>query len=300
MGAVEAASRTALSTAVARGRHRLYDDQPWILDDPFALLLVGPEWREIEHRTAAVFPAPVTRAYLGSIVVRSRYCEDVLLAGGFGQFVVLGAGLDAFVWRRPDLARAITVFEVDHPASQAAKLHRAGELGLPLDHAVYVGADAEHDVLGERLTAHGLDWSVPTCFSLLGTAMYLRPSAVEAVLRTVARCTAGSTVVLSYVPTPEHLDETGRRFDELASLTVAAMGEPVRSRWSRAEIEALVGRAGLEVADHPDHADLVAAYFAHRGDGLRPCTAEGLLTATVGAEGRPRGSLSCREAPARS
>ena len=40
---------------------------------------------------------------------------------------------------------------------------------------------------------------------------------------------------------------------------------------------------GGVVAGHPDHADLVAAYFAARRDDLRPCTAEGLLTARVGA-----------------
>lgn len=34
-------SRTAMLAAVARGLHRLRDPYPWVLDDPFAELLVG-------------------------------------------------------------------------------------------------------------------------------------------------------------------------------------------------------------------------------------------------------------------
>jgi hypothetical protein len=43
----EQPSTTAVIAAVGRGDHRLSDPPPWILDDPFALMLVGPEWREV-------------------------------------------------------------------------------------------------------------------------------------------------------------------------------------------------------------------------------------------------------------
>ena len=39
-----APSRTAMLAALARGMLRTEETPPWVLDDPFALLLVGPAW----------------------------------------------------------------------------------------------------------------------------------------------------------------------------------------------------------------------------------------------------------------
>jgi hypothetical protein len=55
----EQPSTAAVITAVGRGDQRLSDPPPWILDDPFALWLVGPEWREVLQ--SAVPPSAVER-----------------------------------------------------------------------------------------------------------------------------------------------------------------------------------------------------------------------------------------------
>ena len=273
-------SRTAMATAVARARHRLYDDAPWVLDDPFALVLVGPIWRLIERRTERHYPEPVDRAYRAGIVLRSRYAEDRLVAGEFAQYVVLGAGLDAFVWRRPDLVRTLRVFEVDHPASQRGKRDRAAELGLPEPgNVAYVPVDFEVDTLADRLDDAGFDWSARTCFSWLGVSMYLTVDAIDTTLRTVARCGPGSEIVLTYAPDPRHLDDLGRRYREIAKVLVAALGEPSITFLTREDAEALCGRSGLQVVDHPDQPELVRRYFAGRPDGMVPSSAEAVLTA---------------------
>lgn len=272
-----------MSTAVARGRHRFYDDPPWVLDDPFALPLVGPAWRIVERRQDTSFPGEIGQAYRAGIVVRSRYAEDRLEAGRFGQHVLLGAGLDSFVWRRPDLVRSTRVFEVDHPASQQAKRDRAAEVGLPqLDGVTYVPVDLELDTLEGRLTEVGFDWSAPAHFSWLGVTMYLTLPAIETTLRAVAGAAAGSEITLTYAPALEHLDEAGRRYHEIVRHLVAALGEPYLTSFTRGEAEELLGRCQLQVADHPDQPELVRRYFSGRGDRLVPYTAEGLLTARVG------------------
>jgi len=82
--------------------------------------------------------------------------RDRLAAGTFGQYVILGAGLDSFAWRRPDLLGSLTVFEVDHPASQAWKLERVRDLGLPLsDSQVFVPVDFEAEPVQDVLAAAG-------------------------------------------------------------------------------------------------------------------------------------------------
>ena len=134
-----APSRTAMFAAVSRGLFRLETASPWVLDDVLALVLVGPVWQQLRDQFDPLFPGPVRREARAAVCTRSRYAEDRLAAGAFRQYVILGAGLDSFAWRRPDLLGSLTVFEVDHPASQAWKLERVRELGLPLsDSQVFV------------------------------------------------------------------------------------------------------------------------------------------------------------------
>ena len=130
--------------AVARGLLRMEATTPWVLDDAFALLLVGPLWHELREGLFSLFPRQVIREIVAAVCTRSRYAEDRLATGAFAQYVILGAGLDSFAWRRPDLLRSLKVFEIDHPASQAWKLERVRDLALPLsDSQVFVPVDFE-------------------------------------------------------------------------------------------------------------------------------------------------------------
>jgi O-methyltransferase involved in polyketide biosynthesis len=53
-----------------------------------------------------------------SIVGRARFIEDLVeeeAKQGVTQYVILGAGLDTFAQRRPEIASRLHVFEVDRP-----------------------------------------------------------------------------------------------------------------------------------------------------------------------------------------
>jgi methyltransferase (TIGR00027 family) len=278
-------SRTAVLAAVARGRHRLEDDPPWVLDDPLALLLVGPRWTAVRDAVVARGDEEVSRQSRGGLVARARYAEDRLLHGGFTQYVVLGAGLDTFAWRRPDVVRRTRVVEVDHPASQAWKRERAAVLGLPDDERhSFAAVDFERTDLAAGLDATGFDWTAPTLWSWLGVTMYLTVDAIERTLQTIAARTGsapGSEVVLTYAPAARHLDDVGRRFSARLRPAAESSGEGLRTAFEPEEIEALLSRCGLAVVDHPGRDEIIARYFAGRGDGLVPYTCERMLTARV-------------------
>src|SRR5215469_3828101 len=275
-------SRTAMLAAVARGRLRLEETPPWVLDDAFALVLVGPVWQELRERLASLLPGQVRREASAAVCTRSRYAEDQLAAGTFAQYVILGAGLDSFAWRRPDLLRCLRVFEVDHPASQAWKLERARDLALPLSDAqVFVPVDFEVESVQAALRTAGFDWGQPALFSWTGVAPYLTAQAIESTLRTIAGAAAGSEVVLSYLAEEPILDDVGREFIRIYTPLAASIGEPLQPGWPAIEIERLISRCGLKVIDHPARADLEHRYFAHRVDGLRPYNVEALVTARV-------------------
>lgn len=277
------ASATAAGVAVARGAHRSYDQPPWVLDDPFALRLVGPQWAEIQAANEAALPQGAVRQSRASVVARSRYAEDRLVCGGYRQYVILGAGLDSFAWRRADLIGWLRLLEVDRPASQAWKLARLAELGLPVrDGHVFVAVDFETESLRDGLNRAGLDWSQPAFFSWLGVMLYLTVEAIEATLDCVSGCGSGSEIVLSYDASDAFLDDAAREMVKIEARLVAAAGEPYTTRMSPAQAEAVIEAAGLEVVEHLTPQALYGRYFAGRRDGLRPSAAERLIAARAG------------------
>jgi methyltransferase (TIGR00027 family) len=276
-------SRTAIMAATVRGLHRLEVATPWVFDDFLALVLVGPAWRDVRAQLSKGLSEPLLRTVITMAVTRARYTEERLAAGGFDQYVLLGAGLDSFAWRRPDaLGGGLRVFEVDHPASQAWKLARVDELGLPSsDRHVFVPVDFEVETLADGLDRAGFDWSGRTFFSWLGVVPYLTVEAIEATLRSLAKSAPGSEIVVTYLIDPPLMEEVGRTFLDRFSGLASSVGEPLRTSLTPEDAETLVRRCGLEVVDHPSRDDIHASYFAGRSDDVAPITFEQFLTASV-------------------
>src|SRR5512137_747682 len=141
-------SKTALAAAFYRAQHHLHDE-PKLLDDPYAhRLLTAGEMAAFTQRCVRdglelglppgdpeeVLARALRATTPASIVLsRARYTEDRLamaLERGVGQYVLVGAGLDTFAFRRADLRDRVQVFELDHPQSQAAKRTRLTAAGL--------------------------------------------------------------------------------------------------------------------------------------------------------------------------
>src|SRR5438876_8060497 len=124
-----APDRTAVRVALWRALHVEIDPPPHVFEDEVGLKLAAPDdgWRSRPDMSA------FTRPFRASIIARARFIEDLVVeqAGrGVGQYVLLGAGLDTFAQRRPELASGLKVFEVDRPGPQAWKRQRLIELGF--------------------------------------------------------------------------------------------------------------------------------------------------------------------------
>jgi methyltransferase (TIGR00027 family) len=221
------ASRTALATANMRAAHQLFDPQPRILEDPFAVLVLGKEAVQRIHDTAEHYQTVERRKFRAHIVLRSRFTEDRLAAAvlrGITQYVVLGAGLDTFSLRQPEWAHALKILEVDHPPTQALKRSRLVAAGLALPgNAGFATIDFERESLRDGLRRYHFSTDEPTFFSCLGVTMYLKEEAVDAMLRSVAEFPVGSEIVLTYVPPSRN--PSGSSPSPLAE-RAASVGEP--------------------------------------------------------------------------
>jgi O-methyltransferase involved in polyketide biosynthesis len=117
-------------TAVARALHR-EEPRPWVIDDYLALGLAGREGAELRERLRAELPHPFLVAFSRWMCVRARFPEDIVeqaAADGVRQYVIFGAGLDSFAYRRHDLLdrlRALRGRPPGEPAVEAAAARRA-------------------------------------------------------------------------------------------------------------------------------------------------------------------------------
>jgi len=270
-------------TAVARAVHR-EEPRPWVIDDYLALGLAGREGLALRERLRAELPAPFIVAFSRWVCVRARFAEDLVeraAASGVRQYVILGAGLDSFAYRRHDLLDRLRVFEVDHPASQRWKRRRLAGLGAGIPAGlVFAPVDFERQTLREGLAQAGFDFGQLAVFSWVGVTMYLTLDAISATLATMARCRAGSRVVLTYNQPPAALGGTTGQIAAAFAGIAAEMGEPFVSRFLPGQMHRLLREHGFgEIADFgPEEAR--ASYFQGRTD-IDIAGAQRLIAATV-------------------
>ena len=269
-------SETALAVAAFRAAHRL-DHEPVVFDDPLAAQLTSQEWRE-RLETGAVAAMIDERGMLriqGQLVGRARYLDDQLeaaVADGIGQYVLLGAGLDSFAWRRPELAKQLRVIELDHPSTQGYKRTRLAELGLEIPEGVeLVPVDFENTSVGEALACSSLDPGARAFFSWMGVVRYLTRDAFLGTLRDVAAASApGSRMLFDYPIAPELVSQEDHELVRAVDVGTAEMGEASRLKLLPSELDATARGLGFERIEELSPDDHGERYFAGRSDGLWP------------------------------
>lgn len=280
---IAAPDSTAVRVALWRALHVQVDPPPHVLQDEIGLRLAAPDhdWRD----RGDMHPAGTSR-YRAGIVARSRFTEDLVAeqaANGVTQYVILGAGLDTFAQRNPELAARLRIFEVDQPGPQAWKHERLTELGYgipPWLRLVPVDFEADEQ-WRDRLAAAGFDDAEPAVVASLGVSMYLTKDANAATLRQLATLAPGSTLIMTFAPPLDLLGEQDRVARLAAEHGAQASGTPWLSSFAPPEILAMARRAGFRHARHVSAAMLNERYFAARTDDLRTSPGEELLVATT-------------------
>lgn len=109
--------------------------------------------------------------------------------------------------------------------------------------------------------------------------MYLAREAIDATLDTIAGCSPGTRLVLSYDQPPVALDERGRALLADVSGTAAQLGEPFVSLFRHEEMERLLLDHGFNSVAHFSTAEAEHDYF--RGVDMGMLDVQRLATAIV-------------------
>jgi methyltransferase (TIGR00027 family) len=273
---------TAERVALWRALHVELDPPPHVFEDEVGLRLVDPApgWRDREDMNPAM--TSLSRA---CVVARARFVEDLVIdqaAQGVDQYVILGAGLDTFAQRRPEIASRLTVFEVDQSEPQAWKRQRLLELGFGIPAWLrLVPVDFETESWWDRLISAGFDPQRRAVVVSTGVSMYLTREANIQTLHHLAALAPGSTFATTFQLTLDLLDAEERPIRRAVENAARASGVPFLSLFTPDELIALAKEAGFPSAQHISTSTLAQRYFAGRTDGLRPPTAEQILVATT-------------------
>lgn len=267
-----------------RSAHLLLDGEPKIFSDSLALSLSGAETEAALMARIDNLAAPIAAKHgpdraeaafqhlRAAVTMRSRYTEDALsqaIRRGIGQYVILGAGLDSFAYRRKDLAGALRVFELDMPVSQQWKRTRLRAMGIAEpDNLTFIPIDLERQSLPDALCAGGYLMAEPSFISWLGMTEYLTAVTVFRTLEEVASLAPGSEIVFQYQLSEHLLDEANRRLLDVLRTGARAYGEPWLSLFDPVDLAERVRKLGFaEVVDFGAE-QAQEHYFSGRKDNL--------------------------------
>jgi methyltransferase (TIGR00027 family) len=247
-------SRTAQWVAAARGLGMLLPPEVRLVEDPYGVAFSSPRIAALleERRPRILAALPGLKTWIAYMQVRTRLLDDAVrefVATGGDQVVLLGAGFDTRALRLPELAAA-TVFEIDHPATQAHKRATLERIGA-VSPARYVTWDFETrplDELPDALVAADHDPGRPTLTIWEGVTMYLTEPAIDASLRAIKTWSApGSQLAMTYFAKARL--ERPSLITRAMSAVVSRFGEPWRWGWSPDELPAYLAERGLALVE---------------------------------------------------
>jgi methyltransferase (TIGR00027 family) len=197
-----------LYSAMQRAAHLMLDHDPWIVEDPLALRIMGAEAESRLRLKLAHFRTLTSRSTRASMMARNRYTEDELVRSilrGVRQYIILGAGLDTFAYRNS--FGDLRVFEVDYPDTQAWKRSCLEKAAISIPASVaYVTVDFERHMITDALRRSGFRSDEPAFFSFIGVARYLSREALISVFSSiVSSMRTGSEIVFDFYSPPSLL-----------------------------------------------------------------------------------------------
>ncbi len=260
-------SNTALSVSVIRTVHQLLDELPPILDDPVSPSLLRDDVLRKIRENPDVHRALAAKTRRSHVVLRSRYAEDQLslaVEDGIRQFVNLGAGYDTFACRQPSWARNLRIVEMDHPATQAAKIEHFKQMNIQFpDDVEFQPLDLENENLSEVLARTTISLKLPTFMACLGVLAYLQPDTVRGVFQSVARLPRGSRLVFTFASKESTFARPGERS---SADRAAALGEPWLSYFDMDGIQLVLKECGFNRISFLRPAQAASRYYYGRND----------------------------------
>lgn len=252
-GSVETTERLLTAAEALKEKHLKLFRAPW--------------YRHFTHWIEGL----VVHGHFLYVGLRKRFVHDEALAAleeGVSQLLVVGAGMDTLSLRLAPRFPQVTFIEIDHPASQRAKLRAIKEIGGAPANLHFVAADlASPPPLDEVLAACDA-WS-SSARSLVvteGLLMFLPLDAVDRLAAAIHRATGpGSRWLLSHMLEREDGGIELGRFSAVMRAAMKCAHEPVLWAIRDEELAAFLAERGFRLEGPAERYDLRARYLLASG-----------------------------------
>jgi methyltransferase (TIGR00027 family) len=292
------ASFTAMMVAYMRAYHSMHDT-PKIFDDFLAYDLIPEEKRALieqhlieqnvtfgkqlndfeyaaSHSNQTINSESLMQEIhrdAGVFISRARYAEDSLekaIKQGVKQYVILGAGMDTFAFRRPEMMVKLEVFEVDHPATQKFKLQRLAELEweqpaklhfIPIDFT-------KESLVTALISSSSYDPKIKTFFNWLGVTYFLTRDEVFTTLRSITEIApAGSIIVFDYLDIDTFIPEKSSPQMQHKLELLRTIGEPMITGFNPLTLAEDLASLGFQLHENLSQDDIEERYFKKHMNG---------------------------------
>lgn len=254
---------TALMSAFARAYHTEHNEIT-MYSDPLAHRILGEEDYTALARNIVggikffepnfsgtddeALRAAVEKRLAPGVTARSFFAERALrteVSLRTKQYIILGAGLDTFAYRRPEWAKDLEIFEVDMPKMIDSKLKRLKQVGLSDEKTHYIAADlAEKDWISHLLCEPSFSAEKVSFVSALGLSFYIDKEDFFTLISTLAEhLPHGSALVFDYAAADSEYHS------EKAALAAAA-GERMSRAYTIEELELGVPQRGFRIYEN--------------------------------------------------
>ncbi|MCX8472371.1 MAG: class I SAM-dependent methyltransferase [Sediminibacterium sp.] len=266
-------SETAEAAAFLRALHFQHETSH-IVKDSYAKDFTSNFWRFVLANQwlmwllKKLILKDVFKTTYGQNLSRLAFAEDSLekaINQNVQQLIILGAGLDSFIFRRPDLVEKLIVFEIDHPKTQELKLMKIKKLGLTVSHNVhFLAIDFEKENLTSLLNNSIFDKHKKTFITWLGVSYYLNSETIFNLFKELFFfLSADSLVCFDICLNEAELDHNAQ--NDLLALKkfVARKNEDFKSNFKSNQINSYFNKLGFEIEKLLLPNDVSKTYFSH-------------------------------------
>jgi methyltransferase (TIGR00027 family) len=174
---------------------------------------------------------------------------ELAIEAGARQVLVLGAGFDTLCLRLAPQYPDVRFFEVDHPATSAAKAKGVAVVGQP-DNMVQIAADLSASTLSNVLSNDNRwDTSQLSVLVAEGLLQYLKDEEVRSLFIEAAACTTSGSRILFSHAIPEDR--------KILQMILRLISEPFQSAVSSEDLPGYINNTGWtvisDVDTNPDH-----------------------------------------------
>lgn len=183
---------------------------------------------------------------------------------GARQYLIFGAGYDTFAYRQPSWAKALEIFEIDHPATARDKRERLKSGGLTIPNNVhFVESDFTQEDWQKALqNDKTFDCGKISFSTVLGVTYYLSSQTFEALIAAISSFSPkGSSLIFDYPDENSYTEKGGVRAKKQAALADAAK-EAMRACYSYHDMERLLAAHNFLIYAHLTPTEITEQYFA--------------------------------------